>query len=206
MIDLLLRRRNVVAPIVATAMLAGLAFLPGSGVFNAAARCAPGFHPVGWEEARLSQYGDLLGESPSWGCINDKHPETAAELDAMARERWSMQSAPDGIVPAGARDAALRQRAALLRRGQSKTHANTWAPVGNGPLQAADPGYNSVNLLGNVELNGRITDFAYIPPSDTKYPDTLLASVSYGGIWASDSSAGNWISIGDTLPTQAVGS
>ncbi|MGH2829476.1 MAG: hypothetical protein ACRDJM_03225, partial [Actinomycetota bacterium] len=45
-----------------------------------------------------------------------------------------------------------------------------------------------------------------IKPSDTKYPDTQIASDSYGGIWPSHSSAVNWISIGDTLTTNAVGS
>jgi len=183
------------------------AVFPGDPAGTLAAGCPAGFQEIGADERRLSQWGDALDvELPSsLGCVNDKHPESLRELQALAAQRAAIQSAPDGIVPAGAFQRAMNERRTMLANGQSRANSFNWYPIGKGPLQAADPGYNSVNGLGNVEISARITTFDYVPAGDRYYPDTLLASVSYGGVWMSNGDARSWVSIGDSLPTQIVG-
>jgi hypothetical protein len=134
-------------------------------------------------------------------CISDKHPESLAELALAHSERAAVIGAPSGFVPLNARAKALAQREALASKPRSDTLSFPWKPYGVGPLQSADEGYDSVNGLGLVELAGRITDFSY----DTIHDD-LYASVSTGGVWRSDDQGESWVSIGETLPTQVVGS
>lgn len=160
------------------------------------------------ERRRLatSGLGDLEGagtelEALEGLCIQTKHPESLAELSVMHAERASVYEAPDGYVPANARLHALAARDALAGGSRPSQLSHPWKPVGIGPLQSADVGYDSVNGLGLVELAGRITDFSY----DATHDD-LYASVSTGGVWRSDDQGEHWVSIGDSLATQVVGS
>lgn len=190
-------------PLAAILAVATFAVLPDGGVTLNADGCPAGFRRAGSDSSRLSQWGDLLNAGQIGGpCVNEKHPESLAELEKMASQRAAIASAPDGIIPAGSFQRAVNQRRALLATGQD--HSYWWRPIGEGPLQAGDKDYG-ISVLGNVELSARITAFDYIPKTDRKYPDTLLTSVSYGGVWKSDGSAKKWTSIGDSLPTQIIG-
>jgi photosystem II stability/assembly factor-like uncharacterized protein len=196
--------RRVTPAVAALLLLGAISALPQSG-----ALCPPGYQPYGAEEQSLREEFELEHEyddASATICINDKHPESYGELSALAAQRAAIASAPSGIVPAGAFGRAFGQRTEMLAAGQSPANSHAWEPVGSGVLQAGDPGYDGVNGLGLVELAGRITEFAYVPPTDKSYPDTLIAGVSDGGVWMSDATVRRWISIGDSLPTQVVGS
>lgn len=198
--------RRATFPVVAALLVTVLAIMPGSPVSTAALGCPAGFHPKGFGENSMGAYSDVLnvetGAKPV--CINDKHPEGLAEMAALAAQRAAIQGG--AAPPPGAFSRALIARRRALALGQDPANDNAWEKVGIGPLQAGDDGYSSVNVLGLRELGGRITDFDYVAPTDSKYPDTLLASTSYGGIWIADSSASTWTSIGESLPTQIMGS
>ncbi|HUP92299.1 MAG TPA: hypothetical protein VM074_08635, partial [Solimonas sp.] len=86
-----------------------------------------------------------------------------------------------------------------------------WSAYGNGPLKAS----GLAQILGVVALPdtylhsyaGRIDNFAYDPLAKR-----LFAAAGTGGIWMSQARNGDvrtlgdyWISVGDTLPTQANG-
>ena len=200
----LLRRASL--PTAAIMLVSTLAVFSQHVENLSAAGCPSGYGLYGAEEARMSPYSRALdvatGVDPL--CVLDKHPESASEVNAMFSQRAAIQSAPDGIVPAGAGWRATRQKDEVRKRGQSFHNGHEWVSVGNGPLQSGDPGYG-VSSLGLIELAGRVNDLVYVPPTDFYQPDTLIASVGQGGVWISDQSAANWASIGDDLPTQVIG-
>ncbi len=176
---------------------------PGS---SAGQECPAGYHRAGSEEIRRGpDETQRLFVAATSLCISDSHIESLEELQAMASQQAAIQNAPYASPPAGAFTAAQNHKRKLFKSGQDLENAHHWEQVGRGPLQAADPNYTGVNGLGHVELAGRITSFFYVPPSDRYWPDTLIASVSYGGVWITDASVGQWLSIADNLPTQAVG-
>ncbi|MGZ4104808.1 MAG: WD40/YVTN/BNR-like repeat-containing protein, partial [Actinomycetota bacterium] len=209
------RSRRATTPVIAAVILAMFAFAPKPEL--AAGQCPVGYHLAGSEEARLSESDvktaagadqkatDARAQDSAPLCINDKHPETLEDLGGLDAQRAAVQNAPYGGVPDHAFSTAVAQKNALLRKGQDPVNSHSWQPLGSGPLEAADAGYGQVNNLGLVDLAGRITSFSYVPPTDRYLPDTLLASVSYGGVWASDSTVTRWVSIGNSLPTQVVG-
>ena len=73
--------------------------------------------------------------------------------------------------------------------------------MGVGPLHADDPNYESTFGDGFGELAGRISDYAY----DAAH-NRLYAAVASGGVWMSTTRGSSWQSIGNSLPTQTVGS
>jgi hypothetical protein len=182
-------------PIVAAVLLATFAFGPTTSI--SANGCPVGYSPAESEGSAAAQASPV--------CVNNIHPETLQDIEAMGAQKFNAASAPSGIIPQGAYMSAVRQKLALLARGQDPENAHAWQSVGRGPLESADPGYSQVNTLGLADLGGRITSFYYVPRSDHYLPDTLLASVSYGGVWMTDSTASHWISIGDKLPIEVVG-
>jgi len=131
------------------------------------------------------------------------HLITDESIDRLANEiqRRSIQSAPNGQIPANAIADALAQKARLLKKGQSGAYDNRWTANGRGPLQVADAGYEGVNGLGLVENAGRITDFAYDSARRVVY-----ASAAGGGLYKSKDYGAHWTSVGDRLPTLLVGS
>ncbi len=161
--------------------------------------CPAGY--TSFEELEAREGGGAEAEGLEGLCVSNKHPESLAELSIMQAERAAMYLSANGTFPANARELSLAQRDALAAKAKTDELSHPWKPVGIGPLQSADEGYDSVNGLGLVELAGRITDFSY-----DKVHDDLYASVSSGGVWRSDDQGASWVSIGDTLPTQVVGS
>jgi hypothetical protein len=77
---------------------------------------------------------------------------------------------------------------------------SAWKAYGRGPLIGDDARFSRIAFNGHADLGGRINHFAY----DSK-SGRLFASAGQGGVWALDKGSTTWRSIGDTLPTQAVG-
>jgi photosystem II stability/assembly factor-like uncharacterized protein len=202
------RRLPTLAGFVAAAVLTALVALPAAPrVFDASAAqvsrsCPPGYIPL-TQDGSTTLAGHLHRDRL---CISAKHPEDAQEVAASGAQQFAKYAAPSGKIPASSYNRAIQQRNRLLKKGQSPANRHRWTPYGKGPLQAQDAPYAGVNGLGLVELAGRITDFAYVPPTDKHFPDTVFASVAYGGVWKSTDEGKTWKSIGNTLPTQIVGS
>jgi hypothetical protein len=191
-----LSRARVLVPVLATLLVAASMFVSGRDIERVRAEGCP----AGYTSVAAESEPDLAGVEDA--CISNKHPESLAELTMMHEDQAAKYLSPNGTIPANARVLALAQRDALAASTKKTDElSHPWKPMGIGPLQAADAGYASVNGLGLVELAGRITDFWY-----DKIHDDLYAAVSSGGVWRSDDQGSSWVSVGDTLPTQVVGS
>ena len=121
-------------------------------------------------------------------------PEGFEELAAANQAltpRIGNDSPADAAATAAERAEALRKH--KLIRGR-------WTPVGSGPLHADDPDYPETYGTGFGELAGRISDYARGPGT------TVYAAVASGGVWKTTDRGTRWVSIGDALPTQTVGS
>jgi hypothetical protein len=128
----------------------------------------------------------------------------AIEPVLAAGERAFRQTAPfDGVAP-GAYSAAVSSA-----RKKPKT-AGTWQPLGGPALYADNPDYAGADpvvtagpsRLGWSKLSGRVTSFAYDPANTRR----VFAGPAAGGVWESTDGGDTWRSIGDGLPTQAMGS
>jgi hypothetical protein len=116
-------------------------------------------------------------------------------------EQVMRQTAPFHEVANGAYADALRKAK------QKPKAAGTWAPVGGPRLNADNPDYAGgdpvvsagPSRLGWSNLSGRITDFAAVSA------DHVFAAPAAGGIWETADAGASWRSIGDNLPTQAMG-
>ncbi|MHB8513469.1 MAG: WD40/YVTN/BNR-like repeat-containing protein [Actinomycetota bacterium] len=196
--------RRVTFPVLAAIALSLAVVLPGPA---SPGGCPPGYHPQGFGESNMGASSETsnsqTGANPY--CLNDKHPESVGDIEAERAQQLAMLG---GAPPPGAFGRAIAAHNRLLAEGQSRDNAHSWELQGKGPLHAGDEGYTQVNGLGLRDLAGRITSFDYIPSTDGKYPDTALASMSYGGIWMAGPIADdnlNWTSIGDNLPTEIMG-
>ncbi len=208
-------RAHRVWPAAAVACLIVAALLAPSGVPSApttasAATCPRGFVPwadlksaesrgrLGSTGAALSALTDELGSKL---CVNEKHPEAFGEVYQAYLDNASQLLAPGVALKAGAFKNAIAQRAALERQGIPVANwAKRWIPYGRGPLNTDDPAYG-VSALGNGDVAGRIADLKYVPEKKAVY-----AAVATGGVWKSTDKGAHWKSVGDSLPTQVVGS
>ncbi|MEO8687559.1 MAG: hypothetical protein ABI611_04990 [Solirubrobacteraceae bacterium] len=140
------------------------------------------------------------GREKAGGCFTRTHPEPKAELMTRDTQASARVTAPAEKLKPGASAAAARAAARLGARASSLPGAaGEWQPAGKGPLIDDDEHYPEVSGQGLADLNGRISDFA-------QGSGRLFAAVGEGGVWESDDTGANWHSIGDVLPTQAVGS
>ncbi|MCA1726149.1 MAG: hypothetical protein LC722_00345 [Actinobacteria bacterium] len=219
--DLRARTRAVwPAALVAALLVAGL-LTPGSAptVAAQAKSCPPGYTSYAGEKAAEARGGGVQQAALAAldaaryrdVCVAQKHPEPMSEVEAMYRQNASQLLAPNGAVKAGAFKSAIQQRESIRRAGTSNpAWANRWTPVGKGPLDSEpryccdenneEVGYGTAGLgLGNVA--GRITDLEYVPLKRAVY-----ASVALGGVWKTTNLGDSWTSVGDSLPTQVIGS
>src|SRR4051794_34652680 len=151
-------------------------------------------------EARGYKEREKKRESVGEGCQLRKHPEPVSELAAVNASRTMRQTAPAQAIRPGAFAAASRSRQRAAGADRSVPGADgTWTPAGKTTLVNDDPNYNEVNLLGLDDLSGRTANFAW-----DNAGNHLYAAGGEGGVWQSDDVGGNWHSIGDNLPTQAV--
>jgi len=141
-----------------------------------------------------------IAEGPA--CVARKHPEKIAELMAMQEDGGRRAGSPTGRVRPGAYRSAVAQRRRLAAgRATLPGTGGTWEPAGKTPLVSDDERFNEVNGAGFGELAGRVSDFTVDPTGGR-----LFAAIGEGGVWESTDRGKTWRSIGDSLPTQAVGS
>ena len=126
-------------------------------------------------------------------------PEGAEEILAANSSLDARLSAPATRSPRGAHARALRQKARLAASSIPGS-GGKWTPLGHGPLLDNEPGFTEVGF-GKTGLAGRITDFAWNPRDKVVY-----ASFGSGGLWRSATMGKSWHPIGDSLPTQQMGS
>ena len=130
------------------------------------------------------------------------HPEVDSELAQINAQAGSIAAAPGHEAPpADLYGRAARAARKMAKARRAKENTKPWKPYGSGPLRNADKDYTGVNGLGLVNIAGRVTDFAY-----DKAHNQLYASFANGGVWRSDDQGGHWVSVGDRLPTQVIGS
>jgi hypothetical protein len=142
--------------------------------------------------------GDAAGH-----CVRAGSVEGPIESFTLAEQRALKQTAPFQTVASGAYANAMSQRAKKQKSGGS------WAAIGSSPLYANSPDYAGSDpvltagpsRLGWGGLSGRITAFA----SDPGNPNRIFAAPATGGVWESTTGGGNWRSIGDAIPSQAMG-
>ena len=200
-------RRVLLALGIAGVALTGAAAARTAPPAGLPATCPPGFHPIGSERAPVTGRGALADAlagmtTAADGCVNDKAPESAAEIGLVSRELQARRTAPFDTLRPGAYAAAVKQRAAVAKASAAiPGTGGTWTPLGKTPLNNAVEGYDSVNGLGLRNVAGRIQNFAY--DKDTK---TLYTAVAQGGVYKSTDMGETWTSIGDRLPTQMVAS
>lgn len=200
------------APLAAAGLALALALpalLPATPRAVAAA-CPPGYERVGdlppevaVDRSEVGLVADLDPAIPDDACIAIDRPESSAERYAVAVEAAQAHTAPYAAVAPGAAEAAFAQKAELAAAAAEEPIAGTagsWEPYGRGPLHVNEEGYQ-VSGLGLDEVAGRITDFDYVETTDVLY-----ASVATGGVWRSDDQGSTWRSVGETLPTQVIGS
>jgi hypothetical protein len=128
--------------------------------------------------------------------------EGPIESFTAAEQRAAKQTAPFQTVAPGAYSNAMAQR------GKKPKTGNNWQPIGNTPLWANSPDYAGQNayfsgpsMLGWGGLSGRVTAFTYDPRNTNR----IFAAPATGGVWESTVGGGQWRSIGDGIPAQAMG-
>ncbi len=173
-----------------------------------AARCLDGYVAADAGAAR-ERRAELAGlrvrdraeTVPLAGCLARGAPERPADLLTAQQDSGRRARGGRAGLRSGAYAAAVREHARMAAAPSTLPgSAGTWQPVGTTPLVADDPRFAEVNGEGLADLNGRISDFAYDAADDR-----LFAAVGEGGVWQSDDRGAHWHSIGDALPTQAVG-
>jgi hypothetical protein len=139
------------------------------------------------------------GEEASGPCALRNAPETFGDL-ANAQNAVAQRISADSTADYAA---AARQRTRLAQSSGTRVSGagGTWRPVGRGPLHADNPKYPSTYGDGFAKLAGRVSDYAY-----DKTHRQLYAAVASGGVWRSGDLGKTWHSVGDSLPTQTVGS
>ncbi|MFA5940712.1 MAG: hypothetical protein WC809_15250 [Sinimarinibacterium sp.] len=146
------------------------------------------------DAAQVEQLVVQLGE---FRCLPGQLPKSFAAKELAFDSRLN----PRGSVAPGAYRRALEQREQMLKSGMKVAGGDrSWAPYGQGPLIVNDPRFNSVNGLGLVKNSGRVDSLSHDPASGR-----LFATIGTGGVWMSTDLAESWASIGDNLPSQAVG-
>ncbi|HET7450138.1 MAG TPA: hypothetical protein VFJ78_06035 [Gaiellaceae bacterium] len=129
--------------------------------------------------------------------------EGTIETFRAAEERAMKQTAPFQTASPGAYANAMAQR------GKKPKAGGSWSPIGNTPLHADSPEYAGIDpvltagpsRLGWRSLSGRITAFTYDPSN----PSRIFAAPATGGIWETANGGGTWRSVGDRIPSQAMG-
>jgi hypothetical protein len=143
--------------------------------------------------------GEREAEAAERGaCALRVHPESFAELSIANRgiaARVAADTPADFAAAARVRARAARGAARVAGTG------GRWVPVGKGPLHADDPDYPGTYGEGFAELAGRVSDYAY----DARHR-RLYSAVASGGVWMSSNLGRSWRSVGNSLPTQTVGS
>jgi hypothetical protein len=199
----------IVAALVLTGLVAPTGVSRTTGAAGAA-RCPAGY--VSYADYKATEARALggsrgaalaaLAETVGAGvCINTKHPESPAELAQPFIDSSNQLLAPAGALKPGALKSAVAERDALKARGVPvKSWGNGWQQYGVGPLHTDDGDYG-VSSLGTGKVAGRTMDLEWVPERKALY-----AAKPHGGVWKSTDKGAHWKSVGDSLPTQVIGS
>ena len=140
-------------------------------------------------------------------------PSTQEDASPFGRMEWfqRQRAFPLGFIPAGARDQALNQKAAM-RANQNRTHdlfgaalpAQTpftaaWFPIGPQPTLPS-PG-SSTGSFGNT--SGRVSAIAIDPTDATG--NTVFIGGAQGGVWRTTDGGVTWHALTDAQPSLAMG-
>lgn len=177
------------------AALTVLALAVVSPVKAGPSTCPAGYVPV-------AAHGVQARDERGIMCIAQKHPESLMEIGKRDNQLASAATAPLATAETiGFFRASLAERQAVLAAGANGVPGATgaWEPYGKGPLRSDDERFGTSNT-GLVELSGRIDHLDYDPVGKR-----LFASLGTGGIWMSKDLGENWVSIGESLPSQIVG-
>jgi hypothetical protein len=151
------------------------------------------------------------------GCEDLRKPESPAEMLAARAVFDGPRSTADGAERLSAlREARAIRTAALARRAGTgvtdfATAAGTpvadsgtaWKPLGPKPLIVNDPAYPGGQGYGNDRVAGRVSALLTDPADPSG--NTVYMGAAGGGVWKSTDGGDHWVSIGDDLPSQAVG-
>ena len=192
------RRPLVVLTVVLAVVAAVLGFTRSSGSHSLTAQkrvLRASACPAGTASERDADAKD--------GCLPLNKPESPIESVLAAGERTARQTMPFDQVAPGAFANVISQRSKKPKTG------NAWQPVGSTPLHADSPDYagsdpilnSGPSRLGWSKLSGRITAFA----NDPVNPSRIFAAPATGGIWETTDGGSSWRSVGDNLPSQAMG-
>lgn len=151
------------------------------------------------------------------GCVDPREPEGPAD---MLRAR-AVFDGPRAAVDGAERLAALRHARAMRARALAARalsgstdfataagvtvpgSGETWTPLGPSPLVVNDPTYPGGQGYGNDKVAGRVAALV-VDPRDTS-GNTVYMGAAGGGVWKSTDGGEHWVSIGDPLPSQAIG-
>ncbi|HEV2890985.1 MAG TPA: hypothetical protein VGX28_11485 [Frankiaceae bacterium] len=150
------------------------------------------------------------------GCEDPRLPESPAEMLAARAVFDGPRSAVDGAE----RLAALRHAKEMRARSLAEAalagrdaysaagvvvpgSAERWEALGPSPLVVNDPTYPGGQGYGNDKVGGRVTALI-TDPADTS-GDTVYMGSAGGGVWKSTNGGETWASVGDDLPSQAIG-
>jgi hypothetical protein len=129
-------------------------------------------------------------------CVPRELPRSLAARRLESEEQLD----PRAGTPTRAYREAVERKTALMTVQPKVAAANgDWEAYGKGPLIINDPRY-AVKYLGLVKTSGRVDSFDYDPVGKR-----LFATIGTGGVWASTDLGVTWTSLGDGLPSQAVG-
>ena len=200
--------------VLAAGMAIGLAGRSGRGLLTASvdAGCGPGLVPAEGPARADKTPG---GSARHRVCVPLGQPETFQDLYTASTQVAARETAPFSTEASGAYLHAIAQRNAMPAAGTVAGTGGRWKLAGRGPLCAAQttdskvcppPGpnngdYSYMAPLGYRTLTGRISSFAYDPSRQGRY----FASPTVGGVWETLDGGRTWRSIGDGLPSQAVG-
>ena len=165
--------------------------------------------------AGVGAFGSLAAGSHGRGIAlgNKVVPVGAAEHEGPAAESIELIKHQDQLVGKTAapfdRVADGAYAAAVGHRNKAPKTTTTWQPIGSTPLHADSPDYagtdpalgSGPSMLGWHTLSGRITAWANDPANAGR----IFAAPATGGVWESTDAGSSWRSVGDNLPTGAMG-
>ena len=175
----------------AVLLIAALVAVAGVAASLATSSSAHHTNRLGKHVVAVSHTREAAGEAPV---------ELIKHQDQLAAK----SAAPfDRVAPGAYADAVAKRNKA------PKASLGTWSPIGSTPLHADSPDYAGtdpllgagVSQLGWHTLSGRITAWTYDPSTSGR----IFAAPATGGVWESTDGGSSWRSIGDTLPTGAMG-
>jgi hypothetical protein len=201
-----MRTRLLTLPFLAATVLALLGAQQAAPLAAAPSPCAPAEIPVAGR-----------GLDGGIGCVDPRTPESAAEMLAMRAVFDGPRAGLDGADRLAAlrqanamRAAAEFERARLGSRDFATASGavvpdsgNAWKALGPSPLIVNDPAYPGGQGYGNDKVAGRVS--ALTPDPNDATGSTVYLGAAGGGVWKTTDAGTHWVSIGDALPSQAVG-